>query len=228
MKAKKNQPKARIFIVDDHPIVRQGLIQLINQESDLVPCGNAEDACQALENIEKLKPDVAVVDISLKGMNGLDLIKNLKVRCPHLPILVLSMYDESIYAERVLRAGAKGYIMKQEATEKVLVAIRRVLEGQVYVSEVLASKIIEKLVNHPTLENHSDMDRLSDRELEVFQLIGKGYGTRQVAKELHLSVKTIETYREKIKEKLDLENATALVRSAVQWVQSENVGGLRV
>jgi len=213
--------KARVLVVDDHPIVRQGLVQLINQEADLVVCGDAENAHKAIEAIKLLKPDVAVVDISLKSINGLELIKNIKVDHPKLPILVLSMHDEGLYAERALRAGAKGYIMKQEATENMLMAIRRVLKGEIYVSEKMGAKMLHQLVDGRQDAGSSPLDRLSDRELEVFQLIGQGLGTRQIAEQLHLSVKTIESYREHIKEKMKLKNATELVQHAVQWVKTE-------
>ena len=213
--------KARVLVVDDHPIVRQGLVQLINQEEDLVVCGDAENAHKALEVIKLVNPDVAVIDISLKSINGLELIKNIKVDYPKLPILVLSMHDESLYAERALRAGAKGYIMKQEATENMLMALRRVLKGEIYVSEKMGAKMLHQLVAGRPDTGTSPLDRLSDRELEVFQLIGQGLGTRQIAEELHLSVKTIESYREHIKEKMKLKNATELVQHAVQWVKTE-------
>ncbi len=213
---------AKVLIVDDHPILREGISQLINQEEDLTVCGSVEDAYQGLDAIEKLKPSVVIVDISLKGMNGIELIKNIKTRYVKLPILVLSMHDESLYAERVLRAGARGYIMKQEATGKVLIAIRKVLKGEIYVSEKIAARMLEKCVDGGSEKGTSPLDLLSDRELEVFQLIGKGCGTRQIAKELHLSIKTVETYREHIKQKMKLENATELVRHAVQWVEIDN------
>ena len=216
-----SKKKARVLVVDDHPIVRQGLVQLINQEEDLVVCGDAENAHQAIEAIKLLKPDVAVIDISLKSINGLEFIKNIKVDNAKLPILVLSMHDEGLYAERALRAGAKGYIMKQEATENMLLAIRRVLTGEIYVSEKMGAKMLHQLVAGRPEAGSSPLDRLSDRELEVFQLIGQGLGTRQIAEELHLSVKTIESYREHIKEKMKLKNATELVQHAVQWVKTE-------
>lgn len=218
--------KTRVFIVDDHPIIRQGLIQLINQEEDLAVCGDSEDACQALEKVKELQPGIVIADISLKGMSGIDLIKNLKARYPDLPILVLSMHDESLYAERVLRAGARGYIMKQEATGKFLEAIRRILKGEIYVSDSITSRILEKSIDSRGQPRISPVERLSDRELEVFQFIGKGFKTRQIAKELHLSIKTVETYRENIKDKMKIDNATELVRHAVQWVEGESLGSL--
>jgi DNA-binding NarL/FixJ family response regulator len=225
--AEKMQSKARqeekrgVLIVDDHPIVRQGLAQLINQESDLHVCGQAEDGHEALQGIRTLDPDMVVVDISLKDTSGIELIKDIKVQYPNLPVLTLSMHDEGIYAERAMRAGARGYIMKQEATEKVVTAIRRVLAGEVYVSEGMAAKMVGKLIAGPSEVGGSPVDRLSDRELEVFRLIGAGYGTREMAEKLHLSVKTIETYRAHIKEKLDLVDANELLRTAITWVNAE-------
>lgn len=223
IQAKIPQPEKRgVLIVDDHPIVRQGLAQLIDQEADLHVCGQAEDAHQAMRAIRELTPDMVVVDISLKQTSGIELIKDVKVQYPSLPVLTLSMHDEGIYAERALRAGAKGYIMKQEATEKVVTAIRRVLAGEVYVSEGMAAKMVSKLVAGPAETGGSPVDRLSDRELEVFRLIGVGYGTREMAEKLHLSIKTIETYRAHIKEKLDLVDANELLRTAITWVNAES------
>ena len=224
MPVKRNQRfKHGIIIVDDHPVVRQGLAQLVNQEEDLEVCGQAEDAHQAMQAIKELGPEMVVVDISLKGTSGMDLIKDIKVQYPDLPVLTLSMHDEAVYAERALRAGARGYIMKQEATERVVTAIRRVLSGDVYVSDRMAAKMVSKLTRGAT-SSGSPVDCLSDRELEVFRLIGEGHGTRRVAEELHLSVKTIETYRAHIKEKLGLRDANELFRSAIEWVNSELKG----
>ncbi len=213
--------KYAVIIVDDHPIVRQGLAQLINQESDLHVCGQAEDAHEAMRIIKTENPDLAIVDLSLKETSGMELIKDIKIQYPHLPVLTLSMHDEAVYAERALRAGAKGYIMKQEATEKVITAIRQVLTGKVYISDGMAARMVTKLVAGPTEVGISLVDRLSDRELEVFRLIGEGYGTREMADKLHLSVKTIETYRAHIKEKMALQDANELLRSAIQWVSAE-------
>jgi len=213
--------KRTILIVDDHPIVRQGLAQLINQESDLVVCGQAEDAHDAILAIRKYDPDLVIVDISLKDTSGVELIKDLKVQYPDLPVLTLSMHDEAIYGERALRAGARGYIMKQEATEKVVTAIRRVLAGEVYVSDGMAAKMVSKMVGGASKKPGSRIENLSDRELEVFRMIGEGYNTREMAERLHLSVKTIETYRAHIKDKLALQDASELLRSAIQWVNTE-------
>lgn len=206
----------KVLIVDDHPILREGLAQLIDQQSDLTICGQFEDAAHAFEAVGALKPDLALVDISLKGSSGVELLKNIKANHPKMLVLILSMHDESLYAERVLRAGASGYIMKQEATEKVLEAIRKVLAGEIYLSEKMSTKLMHQLIGGKANATGSLMERLSDRELEVFGLIGQGRGTRQIAEQLHLSVKTIESHRAHIKEKLNLKNATELVHRAIQ------------
>jgi DNA-binding NarL/FixJ family response regulator len=217
------QAKTRIFIVDDHPVVREGLSLMMNREPDLVVCGEAEEASAALQSISTLKPDFLIVDISLNGPDGLDLLKAVRVRFPNLPVLILSMHDESIYAERALRAGANGYIMKQEATDKVLVAIRQILSHKVYVSERIANQMLQQYINGSAAEKHSPVAELSDRELEVFRLIGEGHSTRMIAEELHLSVKTVESYQAHIKEKLSLKNGRELVQRAIQWNVSERV-----
>ncbi|MHC4174187.1 MAG: response regulator transcription factor [Planctomycetota bacterium] len=221
---KTGRDKSKILIVDDHPIVRQGLAELVNHENDLTVCGQAEDAHQAMKAIKELRPNMAVVDISLRETSGIELIKDINVQYPNLPVLALSMHDESLYAERALRAGAKGYIMKAEATEKVITAIRKILNGEIYVSDKMAAKMVRKLVGGRTEISTSPVERLSDRELEVFHLIGKGYGTRQISERLHLSIKTIETYRAHIKEKLGLANAAELLQHAIQWVSNQNKG----
>jgi len=212
--------KRTVFIVDDHPIVRQGLALLINREPDLVVCGDAEEAGSALRLIEELKPDLVVVDISLSGPDGLDLLKSIRARDPNLPVLILSMMDELLYAERGLRAGANGYIMKQQATEQVLVAIRRILGGEIYLSERMANKMLHRFVGGSPTQQSSPVADLTDRELEVFRLIGDGHGTRQIADQLHLSIKTVESYQAHIKDKLLLKNGRELVQRAIQW----NVG----
>ncbi len=219
-----NGDKAKIIIVDDHPIVREGLADLINKEDDLVVCGEAEDAYQAMAVIRELEPDIAIVDISLQDTSGLELIKDIKVQYSSLPVLTLSMHEESLYAERALRAGAKGYIMKREATANVVMAIRKVLSGQVYLSERMATKLVDKLVGSKPEESSSWIERLTDRELEVFSLLGEGKGTRQISERLHLSVKTIETYRSRIKDKLNLKSGTELFQHAFQWVNKRNKG----
>ena len=213
-----NQKK--LFLVDDHPLVREWLGLLLQREQDLTICGEAEDAAEAMDLIEQIKPDLAIVDITLKTSHGLELIKDLQARMPELPVLVLSMHDESLYAERVLRAGARGYITKQEATKKVLVAIRQVLDGQVYVSEKMAAKMVNKLIVGRKDKQSYSIERLTDRELEVFQLIGRGYNTRRIAEELHLGIKTVESYRARIKDKLKLQDGTELLQHAIQWVHS--------
>jgi len=217
----KSRGKRTVLIVDDHPIVRQGLAMLINQEQDLVVCGQAEDAHEAMRAVRESEPDMVIVDISLKETSGVELIKDLQVQHPDLPILTLSMHDEAVYGERALRAGARGYIMKQEATEKVVTAIRRVLEGEIYVSDGMAAKMVSKLIGGAGKKTGSPVERLSDRELEVFRMLGEGYNTREMAEKLHLSVKTIETYRAHIKDKLGLQDASELLRSAIQWVNTE-------
>jgi DNA-binding NarL/FixJ family response regulator len=211
------QRKNRVFVVDDHPIVRQGLALLINGEPDLTVCGEAQEAQPVLQAIEEAKPDVLIVDISLSGPDGLELLKNIRAVWPSLPVLVLSMHDETTYAERALRARANGYIMKQEATEKVLVALRRILNGEVYLSDRMANKVIQQYVGGPASVEHSRIADLTDRELEVFRLIGEGYGTRQIAEKLHLSIKTVESYQAHIKEKMLLRTGRELVQEAIQW-----------
>ena len=211
--------RAKVLLVDDHPIVRRGLAQMINQEMDLIICGEAESTQEALEVIELQKPNIALVDLSLKDDSGLELIKDIKARFPEVLTLVLSMHDEVFYAERVLRAGAKGYIMKQRATNQVLVAIRRVLAGEIYLSDAMSSKVLHDITGKKPERAGSFIDRLSDRELEVFRLIGTGLGTRQIAEKLSRSVKTVETYRGNIRLKLSLKNSSALVQNAIQWAQ---------
>lgn len=215
--------KRRIFLVDDHPITRQGVAVLINQEADLEVCGEADSAPKAFDMLQKAKADLAVVDISLKTTSGIELTKNLKVLLPDLPILIMSMHDESLYAERALRAGAKGYVMKQEASDNILVAIRRILSGELYLSEKMKEKMLHRLVHNRKDEVVFSIDTLSDREMEVFQLIGNGFSTRQIATKLNLSVKTIDSYREHLKLKLHIEKGADLVRHAIQWVKSENI-----
>jgi len=209
--------KCRVLLVDDHPIVRQGLGLLIDREEDLSVCGEAEGAHSAFHAIETLRPDIVVLDISLSGPDGLDVLKEIRMKTGSLPVLILSMHDESIYAERAMRAGANGYIMKQEATEKVLVAIRRILQGEVYLSDRLTNTMLQQYVRGASPTKSSPLLNLTDRELEVFRLIGEGHGTRQIADELHLSVKTIESYQAHIKEKLALRNARELVQHAIEW-----------
>jgi DNA-binding NarL/FixJ family response regulator len=213
--------KKRVMVVDDHPIVRQGLALLINRESDLVVCGEAEEAMGAIHVLASARPDVLIVDISLNGPDGIDLLKNIRNTHPTLPVLILSMHDEMIYAERALRAGANGYIMKQEATEKVLIAVRRILNGEIYLSERISNQILKQYITGSGTVRNSSIGDLSDRELEVFRLIGEGHGTRQIAEELHVSVKTVESYQAHIKEKLSLRSARELMQRAFAWHMSE-------
>jgi DNA-binding NarL/FixJ family response regulator len=213
----KAQKRTRILVVDDHPMVRERLAEVINREADLVVCAEAEDRYEAIETIKARQPTLVIVDITLKNSDGLELIKDIHSRWPGLLMLVVSMHDESLYAERVLRAGARGYITKQEATRSILRAIRRVLDGQIFLNENTASQIIGRLTA-PNLENTaSPVDSLADRELQVFELTGRGLNTRQIAERLHIGVKTVETYRHRIREKLRIEHATDLLRSAIAW-----------
>jgi DNA-binding NarL/FixJ family response regulator len=213
--------KRTVFVVDDHPLLRQGLAMLINRESDLIVCGEAEEAPTALKALAAARPDILIADISLNGPDGLDLLKNLRILYPDLPVLILSMHDESIYAERAMRARANGYIMKQEATEKVLVAVRRILDGEIYLSYRMANKLLQQYMSGQTAETDSRLTSLSDRELEVFRLIGDGLGTRRIAEVLHLSMKTVESYQAHLKEKLSLRTGRELMQHAIQWKLSE-------
>jgi len=210
--------KRTVLVVDDHPIVREGLAQMINREPDLAVCGEAESMQRALQVMDVLRPNLLIVDISLDGPDGLDLLKHVRAQDPELAVLILSMHDESIYAERALRAGANGYIMKQEATDNVLTAVRRILNGEVYVSPRIANTMLQKFVRGSASDiKHTSLDDLSDRELEVLRLIGVGHSTRQIAEELHLSVKTVESYQAHLKDKLGLKNSRELVQYATRW-----------
>lgn len=219
----KSAAPRKIFLVDDHPVTRQGVAMLINQEPDFVVCGEADNGPLAVELIPKAQPDMAIIDITLKTTSGIELLKDLKVLMPDLPVLVMSMHDESLYAERALRAGARGYVMKHEPSETVLTAIRRVLSGELHLSERVKEKMLNRLAHRRKDAVAFSMDTLSDREMEVFQLIGNGYGTRQIAERLNLSVKTIDSYREHLKLKLRLESGAHLVQHAIQWMKSESV-----
>jgi DNA-binding NarL/FixJ family response regulator len=211
------------LIIDDHPLFRAGLKQLINQEKGFNVIAEAGDAEEALDIITQKVPDFAIVDISLKGMNGLELIKILNSKYSQLIILVVSMHDEALYAERALKAGARGYIMKQEASKKVLTAIHQLLDGKVYISEAMHDKMLMGMIKGKSELENNPIDKLSDREFEVFLLIGKGLGPIQIAEELNLSVKTVETYRAHIKTKLMLENAAELRKHAIKWIQSQKM-----
>ena len=211
----------RILIVDDHPVFRHGITALLSAEPDFVVCGEADNAPAALDAMRRLKPDVAMLDISLQGTNGIELVKLMRSEQPRLPILMLSMHDESLYALRALRAGARGYVMKTEALTHVLVAMRKGLAGDIYVSPRFSERLVFKAIQSLDGGMGSPVDRLSDRELDVLQLLGKGFGTREIANELHLSVKTIETHRAHIKEKLGFKDASEMVRFAIDWVAQE-------
>jgi DNA-binding NarL/FixJ family response regulator len=209
----------RVLIVDDHPAVREALALRIGRQPDLEVCGEAADMSEALRLVAESQPDVAVVDISLRSGNGIDLIKRIKDRNDHIRLVVWSMHSESLYAERALRAGALGYVNKDQATDRIVEAIRRVLEGKVYLSEAMTERMLQRAVGEPhEAVTRSPLDVLADRELEVFRLIGQGVKTAEIAERLHLSVKTVETYRDRIRQKLDLSDGTKLAHHATQWV----------
>lgn len=211
----------RIVVVDDHPLLRKGLVLSLEAETDLTVCGQASNAEDALSVVEAENPDLVLVDISLPGMSGLELIKQIHAIRPTMKTLVVSRHDESLYAERAIRAGAKGYVMKLEASDVMVKAVRRVMNGGIYVSEEINERLLLGMASgHETLAQ-SPLEVLSDRELEVFELTGRGYGTRDIAERLHLSVKTVESYRARIKTKLNLNSAAELMQHAVQWVEGE-------
>ncbi len=212
--------RARVFVVDDHPLVRESLVTLIDHQPDLFVCGQAGDSATAFTAMMHDPADIAVVDIALPGESGLELIKKLQVLSPVPRVLVLSMHDEAFYAERALRAGAMGYVMKQETTDKVIVAIRHILQGRLYVSSELAAQFARKYVGARSSSDLTLVGRLSDRELDVFRLIGLGFETRRIAQDLHISMKTVQAHGASIKEKLDLANANELIREAVRWVET--------
>jgi len=217
---KTNEKKTQVLIVDDHPVVRDGLTTIINHERDMNVCGEADDAPQALKAAAELKPDVVVVDISLKSSDGIELTKSIKAGHPKLPIIVLSVHDESVYAERALLAGAKAYLMKDAVSENIVRAIRMVLSGEIYVSNTISKKFLHKIAGDRAGMTKTPIENLSYREFEIFRLIGEGYKASQIAKQLHLSTKTIETYRLRIKEKLNLPNATELLQYSIKWAKS--------
>ena len=220
--------KNRILLVDDHPIMRQGLANVLNQQTHLAVCGEATTHAEALAMAERLRPDLALIDLSLRGGDGIELLKDLRVREPRLLTLVLSMHDEAIFAERALRAGARGYVMKQEKVERLLLAINRVLSGTIYVSDQVAAHAVARLAvgNQGVLAQETPVtmdayvERLTDRELQVFRLVGRGLGTRLIAETLHLSRKTIESHREHIKTKLSLKDGSELIQRAIQWARN--------
>jgi len=215
--------KHRIFLVDDHPLVREGLTNLINRQDDLIVCGEAEDSSEAIGGIARSRPDVAVIDISLKNESGLELVKNLGNQFPLVALIVLSMHDEALYAERAVRAGARGYVMKRETTKSVLTAIRRVLEGSVYLSERVVNGMARKLSLSDKAAVGSPVDRLSDRELEIFRLLGQGRTTSQIADDLHLSLKTVQAYCARAKEKFGVSSLAELLRAAIRWEEAIHI-----
>jgi len=222
MSSDSQKPKRKVFLVDDHPLVREWLTNLINQQPDLTVCGETDSAPLALDAISRAKPDVAIVDISLSDSSGIELIKSLKESQPQVAVLVLSMHDESLYAERALRAGARGYIMKRETTRKVIDAIRRVLEGKLYISETVSETITAKSVTGKVGASQTPVEQLSDRELEVFEMLGQGLGTRQIAENLRVSIKTVQVYCARMKEKMNLGSATELLREAIRWNETRH------
>ena len=219
--AERSNRKVLVFVVDDHPLVREGLVSMINREPDLAVCGEAEGLPSALVAIAARVPDIVITDLSLKDGSGLSLIKELRAQYPVLNILVVSMHEESYYAERAFRAGARGYLTKRESTGRIAEAIRRVVQGKIYASNELLEKLAERSLSQPGDERRSPTDLLSDRELEVFQLYGRGLESKQVAKDLGLSIKTVEAYTARIKEKLGLGNFNEFIRAAATWSQPE-------
>ncbi len=214
--------KTQILIVDDHPVVREGLETILNHEEDLWVCGQAEDAAEALQAMADLKPNIAIVDISLKNSNGIELTKTMRARYPKTSVIVLSVHDESVYAERVLLAGAQAYLMKDAVSENIVTAIRRVLRGEIYVSDAVSNRFLHIIASDKTGTAKTSVEKLSDRELETFHLIGRGFKASQIAAQLHLSVKTIETYRSRIKEKLGLANAAQLLQYSIAWARNQH------
>jgi DNA-binding NarL/FixJ family response regulator len=209
--------RARILLVDDHPMVRERLAEIINREPDLVVCGEAEDRHEALAAILARPPDLAIVDLTLKHSDGLELIKDIHRRWPKLKVLVVSMHDESLYADRAIRAGALGYITKQEATRKILLATRQVLDGNLYLNEKVAARLVRRLMSHAAPPAGTPADLLADREFQVFEMTGRGLNTHEIAGRLHIGLKTVETYRARIKEKLKLKDASELLQLAISW-----------
>lgn len=213
--------KTRVFLVDDHPIVRYGFVQLLATASDLEVCGQAADARGVLDALPSSKPDVVLVDVSLGATNGIDLIREIKERLPNAFVLVVSMHDEHLYAERSLRAGASGYVMKHEATEALIRAIRTVAAGGLFVSEAVSMRLLQRMIAGGAPRGSSPLEVLSDRELHVLELMGRGHGTREIAEQLHISIKTVESYRARLKEKMNLKSGTELLRFAVRWAEED-------
>ena len=212
---------SRILVVDDHPIFRMGMVELINQEDDLSVCAVAEDISSARQAFRTEKPDMAIIDISLAGENGLDLVKEISSESRNFPMLVLSMHEESVWAERAIRAGARGYVMKKEASESIISAIKDILRGKVHVSDAIMAHLLGKFQVNPSCQGAQTVDILTDRELEVYRLIGSGLSTREIAERMKLGVKTIGTYRDRIKQKLNLKSGAELTRQAVLWTEQE-------
>lgn len=210
------KPTTRILLVDDHPVVRDGLADVINREPDLTVCATAEDRNEALRAVESTAPNLAIIDLTLKTSSGMELIKDLHARWPRLLLLVVSMHDENLYAERALRAGARGYMTKQQATSDILIAIRRVLEGGIFLNERTASTVLARLTN-PEAKGNSIIDSLTDRELQVFEMTGRGLSTREIGAQMHIDIKTVDTYRTRIKEKLRLRSSSELLQLAIRW-----------
>ena len=217
------QERKQIFIVDDHPVFREGLVVLVKREAELAVCGEADTAATALTDIKRLQPDLVLADIGLPGKSGMELIKDLQALCPEIPILVISMHDETLYAERVLRAGGRGYIMKQEGPEKILQAIRQTLAGQLYLSPKMSVRVLDSFSGR-NASNRPAVARLTDRELEILQLLGQGKDSHAIAAQLNLSVKTVDAHRGNIKDKLSLESGTELIWFAARWVATQESG----
>ena len=210
----------RIFLVDDHPVVRERLAEIIAEESDFVVCGQAEDVPQALKWMSQIPTDLAVVDLGLKNSSGMDLVKEVRSEFPHVQVLVVSMYDETIWAERAIRAGARGYVNKQEATKNIVTAIRRILAGEVYLSAELEHRLAARMADQAGQKTATGIELLTDRELQVFDLIGQGFNSRQIADRLRVDISTVDTYRARIKEKLNYRDASELLQHAIAWVHS--------
>ncbi len=223
----KNGKKIRIVIVDDHPIVRHGIAQLINMQEDMVVCGEAKNSSEGWEVIKETEPRLVLVDLSLEEDSGLDLIKAIHSRRPDITLLVLSMHDENLYAERAIRSGSMGYVMKQEATDTLIKAIHQVMKGEIFVSERIKSRLLQRLLRGDAMKsedsNYTLVEGLTNRELEVFRLIGRGFSTRRIAKQLNLSIKTIETHRQNIKQKMNLQDSAELIQVAVHWIQTTSM-----
>ncbi len=215
--AERGPRRRAVLVVDDHPLMRDGISQLIDQQPDLRVCGGASSGPEALAALDRLEPDLMLVDISLPGMDGIELIKAVRKRSARVPLLVLSMHDESLYAERAVRAGAKGYVMKHASAETLLAAIRRVLDGRVYLSPAMTDKLLDKIARDGAAGHESPLAALSDRELEIFKLVGRGLRTQRISEELNLSVKTVETYYSRIKQKLHIKDASELLQKAIAW-----------